>query len=394
VELILNGKERMIHAFCHKEADMVPVGEAVIDSHVACKVLGKDAWVGGGGYIRKIRDYMIHDGNRNEFVDKYKEDTVEFFSKLDVDFMCADLMPPINCNTRLESINEKRWRIIDDNLGIWSEYAYESKADYTTEIDSNFKQYDGYGDVERYLEIFENDMKRPDKGIFDSIRYCKEKLGKEKFILTHFPQLYPHGSSWYTKFLMLMMEEPELAKRLFDLYLKKALLYVEEYGKIGVDGLFIGGDWAGNSGPLYSPEMIKKYLVPQIRAVCDLAHEYNIKVIKHTDGNIMKIADEFFGMGIDAYQSIDPFAGMELKTVKELYGNRIVFFGNVDCGRTLVKGTREEIIEEVKRCLLDGANGGGYVLTSSNTITKMIPADNYLIMLEAARKFGKLPLNL
>lgn len=391
--MTMNGKERMSCAFSHREADMVPIGDPVIDSHIASQLMGRDAWVGGGGSIRRIRDFMIHEGNRDEFVGRYNEDTVDFYKKLDVDYMIAELMPPNNIYTKLYKGGEKNWRIVDDRLGLWSEFTYESDADYTTEIDSNFRQEEGYEDVSRYLDIIEENLSKPDEGVFDAVRCCKEKLGNEKFIISHFPPLFPHGTSWYTKFLLLIMEEPELAQRLFDLHLKRAFLYIEKFARIGVDGLFVAGDWAGNSGPLYSPKIIRKYLIPQIRAICDLAHKSGIYVIKHTDGNIMKIADDFFGMGIDAYQSIEPNAGMNLKTVKSLYGDRITFFGNVDCGRTLVKGSKEEIIAEVKQCLRDGAPGGGYVLTSSNTITKMIPADNYFIMLEAARKYGQYPIN-
>jgi uroporphyrinogen decarboxylase len=187
---------------------------------------------------------------------------------------------------------------------------------------------------------------------------------------------------------------PDISRRLFDLYLKRALIFLEEYGRIGIDALYVAGDWAANSGPLFSPELVREYFIPQIRVVTELAHSLGIFVIKHTDGNVMKIADDFFSMGIDAYQSVEPHAGMNLKVVKERYGDKITFMGNVDCGRTLITGTKDEIVGEVKQCLLDGAAGGGYVLTSSNTITKMVPAENFFIMLEAARKYGKYPINL
>jgi len=66
--------------------------------------------------------------------------------------------------------------------------------------------------------------------------------------------------------------------------------------------------------------------------------------------------------------------------------------GNVSCAKTLVSGTPEEIEEETRRAIEIAAPGGGYVLSSSNTIHSQVPAKNYLAMREAARKYGKYPI--
>jgi len=108
----------------------------------------------------------------------------------------------------------------------------------------------------------------------------------------------------------------------------------------------------------------------------------------------MPFADEFLvETGIDAYHSIDPGAGMDLGFIKEKYGKQITLWGNVDCGIILTRGTREDIINEVKRVIKTAAPGGGHVLTSSNTIHSEIPTANFLTMLEAAGRFGIYPLN-
>jgi len=386
----MNGRDRVLCAFSHKEADMVPVGDPTIDAHVAKRVLNREAYTGGGGLVRKIQAEMVHEGKRDEFVEKFKVDTVDMIKALDVDFLICDLMPSKTISTKLEKINEKRWRVYDLGSGFWTEYAYESGADIVMEMDSNIKQTENYDDVEQYLDDLERSSNSIDSGIFENVRYCKEKLG-DKFLIGRFPALFPHGMSWYTKFVLMFYDAPEMVQRLFDVFLKRALKYVEAFADSGMDAIYVAGDWADNRGTMVSPALIKQYMMPQVREICNAAHKRGVNVIKHTDGNIMPIADDFFDMGIDAYQSIDPGAGMKLKVVKDLYGERITFFGNVDCRRTLVFGSKDEIASEVRQCIKDGAAGGGYVLTSSNTITAMIPADNFLYMIEAARKYGKYP---
>ena len=388
----MNGKERMICAFAHKEADMVPVGDPVIDSHVARVALGREAFVGQGGVIHRAHDFMVHEGRRDEYVEKFKTDTVDLFNKLDLDFIVTDFMPPREIATRLEKITENKWRLVDLKSGFWTEYVYEKTSDIVMEVNSNIKQRSEYDDVEVYLDNFEKSLSSQDPGIYDAIRHCKEKLGNEKLIAVKFPNLFPHGASWYTKFLLMFYEEIEMVDRMFELYTKRALMYIEELAKIGVDALYIIGDWCDNRGPMMSPDIIRKYLTPQIATLSAAAHGHGMYVIKHTDGNIMKIADDFFGMGIDAYHSIDPGANMDLKVMKKMFGDKYTLFGNVDCRHTLVHGSKDDIVSEVKQCIRDGAAGGGYVLSSSNTINAMIPAENFFTMVEAVRKYGRYPI--
>ena len=117
--------------------------------------------------------------------------------------------------------------------------------------------------------------------------------------------------------------------------------------------------------------------------------------MKHTDGNIMKVEKEFFKeLGIDAYQSVDPEAGMDINYVKKKYGDKITIMGNVDCAKVLQFGTPFEVIEETKNIIKNISPGGGHILSSSNTIHSGIPTENFLAMLKAARVYGKYPINI
>ncbi len=51
--------------------------------------------------------------------------------------------------------------------------------------------------------------------------------------------------------------------------------------------------------------------------------------------------------------------------------------------------TEKETVEETKRCLDIGMPGGGYILSSSNSIHSAVKPQNYLAMLDTLKKFGK-----
>ena len=78
--------------------------------------------------------------------------------------------------------------------------------------------------------------------------------------------------------------------------------------------------------------------------------------------------------------------------IKKEYGQRICIKGNVDCTKTLVYGTGQEVEEEVKACIEQAAPGGGYILSSSNMIHSGVKPENYVSMIKALRKYGKYPI--
>jgi uroporphyrinogen decarboxylase len=50
--------------------------------------------------------------------------------------------------------------------------------------------------------------------------------------------------------------------------------------------------------------------------------------------------------------------------------------------------------ESVKDTIAQAAPGGGYIISSSNSIHPGCKPENYIAMVEAARKYGKYPINI
>jgi len=389
----VTSKERVKKAFEHKEADRVPVGEMHIMSPVSSEILGREAITGEGGRTIKQQMEMVRQGSRDEYVERLKTDTLEVFQKVGLDLITTELDPPHVSGSVFKDVTENGWTTVDEEMGLWARFVYEKDSDIVHEVDSTEKQ-EGFGAISRHLDLLDKYGCNLDEGCFESTRYVVKKAGDQMFVMAKVPNLIPSGRSWYTLFMEMMYLEPELTKRLCDIYLNIGLAVVKKYIEIGVDCVMIATDWAYNSGPIVSPEMIRKYMIPQVKAIVDLCHNHNVYVLKHTDGNIMKIADDFFNMEIDAYQGIEPNAGMNIAEIKKLYGNKVTLMGNVDCARTLPFGTKEEIIKETKECIKVAAPNGGYIVSSSNTIANPIPASNFLTMVDTVFKYGKYPITI
>jgi uroporphyrinogen decarboxylase len=68
---------------------------------------------------------------------------------------------------------------------------------------------------------------------------------------------------------------------------------------------------------------------------------------------------------------------------------RLSLIGNVDLSYTLTRGTPEEVEAEVRGLLQDLAPGGGYALSSGNSIPWYVPWENFLAMHTAWVKYGR-----
>lgn len=389
----MTSKERVRLAFQHKEADKVPISEMHIVSYVSGEILGRETITSQCGWAIKKQIDMIIDGRRDEYVERKMVDTLDIHNKLGLDMINIELDPPKQTGLVYKDVTDTGWTVMDEETGMWSKFVFDKDSDTELEVDSYIKN-EGFEGIRKHLDILDQKGFDVDESCFDTAKYIIDKAGHEKSIMINIPNLIPTGLSWFPTFLEMMYLEPEMTQELCDLYLKRGMAIAKKAIELGADVLLICSDWAYNNGPMVSPAFIKEFWMPQISAIADLAHKNDVFVIKHTDGNIMKIADDFVNMGIDGYQGLEPTAGMSLAEMKKLYGDKILFMGNVDCGKTLPFGTKKEVIEETKQCIRDAAHGGGYIISSSNTITKGVPVENYLAMIETAHKYNKYPIEI
>jgi uroporphyrinogen decarboxylase len=80
---------------------------------------------------------------------------------------------------------------------------------------------------------------------------------------------------------------------------------------------------------------------------------------------------------------------MDLGEVKAKYGHRVALKGNVDCAQLMTFGTPDEVFEATKDTLHKGMPGGGFILSSSNSIHSSVKPENYVAMLQALREYGR-----
>jgi uroporphyrinogen decarboxylase len=85
---------------------------------------------------------------------------------------------------------------------------------------------------------------------------------------------------------------------------------------------------------------------------------------------------------------------MDMAFMKRKYGQAMALKGNVNCATTLVSGTAAEVVRETLGVIQAAAEGGGLIVSSSNSIHSSVAPLNYLAMLSTIHAYGRYPIRL
>ncbi|MDO8586092.1 MAG: uroporphyrinogen decarboxylase family protein [Armatimonadota bacterium] len=196
----------------------------------------------------------------------------------------------------------------------------------------------------------------------------------------------PNGQTMMT-LSMRLTDDADGLKAEQDRNVDGAIEYAKRLADAGVGVALMVADYCFNDGPFLSPAMFREFVTPYLARQVSELKKLGLYTVKHTDGNIMPILDQLVESGADALHSIDPQAGVDLKEVKRLVGDRIALCGNVRCD-FLQSRTVQDAVTDAERSLRDGMPGGGYFFCTSNTPFIGMPLENYLAALDVRRRLG------
>jgi len=218
------------------------------------------------------------------------------------------------------------------------------------------------------------------------INTVRDISGDKYFLMIHGDATFgiPSGEKMLD-FTFRMKDEPQKLKEEAYKMVTDAFERAEQIKNL--DGFALCADYCLNSGPFLSPSMFSEFIAPYLAKLIKGYRDMGFYTIKHTDGNIMPILDQLVQARPHAFHSLDPQAGVDIKEVKKLVGDKVCLIGNVNCG-LLQTGTPEQVAESAEYALKWGMPGYGYIFSTSNCVYTGMPLERYRIMLDVWRKHG------
>jgi uroporphyrinogen decarboxylase len=203
---------------------------------------------------------------------------------------------------------------------------------------------------------------------------------------------------WYMRGLerwfMDLLTDTEFCEAMLDQTLKFWLdwfrVFCDEVGDL-VDVIMIGDDLAGQTGPLFRPEVYRALVKPRHKQLVQyIRSRTKAKIWYHTCGACIPYIPDLIDNGIDILNPVQISAkDMAPAALKERFGKQMVFWGgSIDAQHVLPSASPATIREHVARNVKVWKPGGGYVFNNVHNIQAGVPPENIVAMYDAAYEFG------
>lgn len=124
---------------------------------------------------------------------------------------------------------------------------------------------------------------------------------------------------------------------------------IEQYAKVGADGIFFCEDWGLQDRLMISPKLWREVFKPLYLRLCQKARSLNLHVLMHSCGYIWEIMDDLAEVGVGCFQFDQPgLYGLE-RLADKLKELKICLYSPVDIQKVLPTGDRELIEREAQK---------------------------------------------
>jgi uroporphyrinogen decarboxylase len=153
-------------------------------------------------------------------------------------------------------------------------------------------------------------------------------------------------------------------------------------------GMWVSEDLGDSTRGFFRLEDFRKYFLPPLAELVETIESLNVPVLLHSCGHIADYLDDLAQTKIASVHPLQRTAGMDLRQVKEKYGQRFCIIGNIDSSRTLPYGTPGDVAAEVREAIDIAAPGGGYILASDHSLHDGISVENIVELFRVGREYG------
>ena len=381
-------KQRVYTTLAHQEPDRVPWGEHFIDYPVYEYTLGRPTLV----HAKMRETEAWWDGRREEIIASYKRDIVDLTLALEHDVVALPLMPAVGAEPR-------RMKKIDEET--WEENGYLYHLSATTHDLCTFKRPTEQpptptlaGLQEQIDQIDADGVPAPDESVWEVVNHVVATLGETHFVYSYAGDLgFPGFGIGDEAFYMNLALHPELHAKLTELGAKKVIAGLQHYAGRGLDAVQGSGDLGSSTSLMASPRLLEEHMGYWFKQIVDEAHRLGLKFIKHCCGCIWEALPYFIEAEYDVYEGIQVSAGMDMKELKRLYGDKLTLWGGVT-NENLILGTPERVQADALYALRYGAPGGGFIYGASHSLAVGTKAENLAMMKQMRDQYGVYPIRI
>ncbi len=192
----------------------------------------------------------------------------------------------------------------------------------------------------------------------------------------------------FIEFCYALFDKRTLIKESVDLKTEWFIETSRYAVEMGADFVVMGDDMGFKGHGYVSPSDFRELAFPHYRRIVD---SLSVPVFWHSEGYIRDYIPIAIEAGIKGLHGMEPEAGMDMGEIKKEFGKNVVLLGNVDGNRILCQSDLELIRNEVDRCLKEGMEGGGYILSIAGSAHEGIQMEALIEMCRYLQNAGVYP---
>jgi len=201
---------------------------------------------------------------------------------------------------------------------------------------------------------------------------------------THFMELFGYESA-----LMNLIMDGGKAHAILDRLTEGCVVWAQAQARHGADVVLISSAFAG--APFASRRIYQEFVVPYERRVTDAIRAEGVPVYTHSCGSIgdrLDLMVETGTMGIDTLDP-PPLGDGDLAAAKRDFGDKLLTKGNLNAVAMLAMKTKEEVVDYVSGVLRTGMPGGGYILSTSCSVSPKMQPWKLELLTPLAEELGR-----
>ena len=180
---------------------------------------------------------------------------------------------------------------------------------------------------------------------------------------------------------------PSLIEMVTDFQIEQAKMLIDH----GVDGVFVGDDFGGQSALLFSRQMFLDYWKSSYRRFCCAVKNKkpDAILVLHSDGAITPILDDICEIGFEVLNPIQPgVPEQSASEMRDAWSEKFAFWGGIDEQYVIPKAPREEFDE----CIADvmGTLGptGRFVAAPAHILQADVAPERVLEFIDSCHRHG------
>ncbi|MFI4911844.1 MAG: uroporphyrinogen decarboxylase family protein [Sedimentisphaeraceae bacterium JB056] len=362
--------------------DMMPSYTPTIACEVASKILGRNVDTGGPSlWYAEAKALAAGGSAHDEFLQKYEESLIELNRALDIEVFRYGFRKSDRPTSQIDEFTF----LYGDPDGIYQVWKWDQTAGNYFPVKNTAPKRnpedmpqvakDMAQSLPEKLKVIESMDVLPERKLQDA-------LGEEMFVVAGGATL---SVGLDEAALMACFLDPGAIGDILDCQLELGLAQLDLIARSGIKVVLGGGDMADKNGPMYSPQIFNRLIIPRLKKLMARAKEHGIHYVWRTDGNIWSVADMIFhDADVSGYGEVDYDASMTTATIREKYPD-LVIWANLS-GDFLHQRSEKDAYDYSLRVLRD-SRGSHYFHGCSNTILSGTPTENVWAMMKARNDY-------